>query len=513
MLSPTRRSNVRWASGIQGTPWQPNSLGRMLFQLWKQLQCRPNGLFDYRRIRHDHLVPSTKTRVEPLETDAVDTMESGFNSTNTGTHSEVSRKPMGKRETSLETPKSIHSILETQLANEVLLRRFTEHVLDVRQEELETQEAENKKLLKKLETLKKELSDAQCQLIESRSQSKAKSKQLQQAKDQIFRLQPKRKDMTESEAQQAYKMLCGNVQRWVGNRLGPILDDMETGRLRQVPSGSAARLAPLIREPAKRCISVDMSDEHHVIAIIMYYLWIELFAKSFYCPLDDTVDDATVTWIDEVEAAMSKLPRDAAHCREWRSETLTALTKESLFKSRRSAFISLVSEELASKMSILVPKMSPAELRSSLRRTIVEPAADLAHALDLASNIYSLKWPARNASTRLEVYECTHLSDGLILDLGGTGPNSSARRNVTYLFDLAPGLFVERIEGGRKAPLRAICRPKVLVHAGIEEVPRDATLMKWLCDGSNLSGSHDGLPRTAAQRSKIPIIPFRPSNL
>ncbi|KAJ6443835.1 alphaherpesvirus glycoprotein E domain-containing protein [Purpureocillium lavendulum] len=399
------------------------------------------------------------------------------------------------------------SVLEVQLAEEVRLRRFTEDVLDNRQEELEAQEAENKKLLKKLESLKKELAETQDQLIEARNQSKAKAKQLQDARDQIFRLQPRRKDITESEAQETYKKLCGNVQRWVENRLPGTLDDMEGGRLRARPLGAyAGRFASLIREPAKRCLSLHQADEHHVIAIIMYYLWLALFSKSFYCPLDGSDDEATIMWIDELESTMSKLPRDAAHCREWRSETLTALTNQPMFKSRRTAYINMVSDDLAALLSVVVPKVAPSELQSSVRRTIIEPAADFAHQLQLASNIYSLKWPARNASTRLEVYECINLANGgLVLDLSGTGPSSPSRRKVSYLFDVAPGLFVERVEVGKKAPLKAIYRPNVLVYAGDGEAPQRPTLIKWLVDNSSTgASSRDPLPppRTTAPRSK-----------
>lgn len=191
--------------------------------------------------------------------------------------------------------------------------------------------------------------------------------------------------------------------------------------------------------------------------------------------------------------------QDAAHCREWRSETLTALTSQSLFKSRRAAYIGLVSEDLGSLLSLVVPRASPADLLSSVRSTIVEPAADFAHRLQLASSIYSLKWPARNAGSRLEVYECINLaSGGLVLDVGS---GASARQKITYMFDLAPGLFVERVEMGKKTPLKAIYRPHVLVYAGDKEVPQRPTLMKWLCDKTGEPAS-DVLLRTATLRSK-----------
>ncbi|PHH78596.1 hypothetical protein CDD82_2955 [Ophiocordyceps australis] len=395
-------------------------------------------------------------------------------------------------------------VLETQLADEMRLRRFTEEVLDSRQEELEQQEHESSKLARRLEALQKELAETQRQLHEARSQAKTKAKQLQDAKDHIFRLQPRRKDITEAEAQEAYKKLCGNVQRWVENRLPPVIDELEAGRLRsKPPAAQAARLVSLIREPARRSLSAHQSDEHHVIAIIMYYLWLSFFAKSFYCRLDSSDSDATLAWIDGLESAMSKLPRDAAHCREWRSETLTALTSQADFKARKTAHVDRVSEDLGTLLSAVMPKLARAEGQSSLRRSIVEPAAEFAHRLQLASNIYSLKWPARNASTRLDVYECLNLaSGGLVLDLGATPANSTARRKVCYLFDVAPGLFVERVEVGKKAPLKAIYRPNVLVWAGEGDVPQRPTLIKWLCDSVNASGSssREALPRTVHAR-------------
>ena len=43
------------------------------------------------------------------------------------------------------------------------------------------------------------------------------------------------------------------------------------------------------------------------------------------------------------------------------------------------------------------------------------------------------------------------------------------------MFDVAPGLFVERVEGGKKMALKAICRPTVLVHSGHEEPKQSPT--------------------------------------
>ena len=202
------------------------------------------------------------------------------------------------------------SFLVAKLADEVRLRHYTEQVLDIRQQELQSQEMENTNLERKIEELKKELSDTQSQLAEARCQNKAKGKQLQEAKEQVFHLQPQRTDVTEAEAVDGFKKLCGSVQRWVENRLKGILDDLDHGRLRVRPDpAQSARFVSFIREPARRCVNVDQSDEYHVAAVIMNYLWFVLFAKSFYCPLDDTEDDATLGWIDELGGTMTKLSR------------------------------------------------------------------------------------------------------------------------------------------------------------------------------------------------------------
>ncbi|KAK7426778.1 hypothetical protein QQZ08_006678 [Neonectria magnoliae] len=395
-------------------------------------------------------------------------------------------KGEGHDEVKIKELSSEKAALETKLADEMNLRRFTEDVLDSRQQEIETQETQNDQISSKLDILNKELAATQRQLTEARSQMKSKTRQLQDAKDQIFRLQPRRNDITEAEARDVYKTLCGNVQRWVENRLKGALEDLDQGRLtiRLAPQ-QTARFVGLLREPSRRCLNVDQSDEYHVVAVIMNYLWLVMFSKSFYCPLDDTEANGTLMWIDELESTMSRLPRDVAHCREWRSETLTALTHQPIFKTRRTRYLHLVTDDLTSLLSTFTPRTPPAELYASIRRNIIDPAADLVHRLHLASSIFSLKWPARTASSRLEVYECFNLaSGGLILDLAGTNKDSASRRDVSYLFDVCPGLFVERVEGGKKLALKAISKPIVLVNKSEREIPQKPTLVKWLYDNA-----------------------------
>lgn len=154
----------------------------------------------------------------------------------------------------------------------------------------------------------------------------------------------------------------------------------------------------------------------------------------------------------------------------------------------------MLSEDLASVLLVIVPRATPAELQVSLKRGIIEPAAELAHRLHLATNIYTLRWPARSPWSRLEVYDCLNITNGgMILDLSGTTSTSSARRKVSYMFDVAPGLFVERIDGQKKLAMKAINKPSVLVHGGDGDVVQRPTLMRWVWDNSN------GLPSTARE--------------
>ncbi|KAL7812370.1 hypothetical protein V8C44DRAFT_69539 [Trichoderma aethiopicum] len=400
---------------------------------------------------------------------------------------------------------------KNKLEDEVRLRHFTEEVLDSRQEELQVQERENSVLSRKLESLQQELREAQSQLALARSQSTKKDKTAEGSKDQNNRPSPQRKDITEAEAQEAYRALCDNVQRWVEQRIRPVLDDLASGHFRCQPSPSqSTRFVSLLREPATSCLNVWHSDEYHFMALIMQYLWLVFFSRSFYCPLDDGDSETTAAWIDELESAIAKLPRDISHCREWRAETLTALTSQKPFKSRRAAYLNHITEDLASLLSVVVPYLTAAELQGSLRTNILDPAADLAHRLQLSPDIYTLKWPARTARSKLDTYECINLaSNGETIDSGKASKPSEALKNASYLFDIAPGLFVETVSGAKKSAVKVVCRPKVLVYGGEKggDIPQQAmTLARLLWDYANGSKARVPLPlRNGPPKSK-PLV-------
>jgi hypothetical protein len=129
---------------------------------------------------------------------------------------------------------------------------------------------------------------------------------LQEAGDQIFRLQPHREDITESDAREGYKTLCDKIQRWVENRLPATLEAVSSASIKKPLPTQASKFLSLLREPAKRCLSVHHGDEYHVVAAIVYYLWLAFFSKPFYCPLDDSAQNSTLLWILGTESAMAK---------------------------------------------------------------------------------------------------------------------------------------------------------------------------------------------------------------
>lgn len=215
------------------------------------------------------------------------------------------------------------AILENKLADETRLRQYTEQVLDTRQLELEASEAARHKLEIEMKRLKGELSKVQDQLSDARGHTKTKEKQLSDAKDHIFRLQPTRKDITDAEAVESYRILCGNIQRWVDNRMKNILDDLDFGRLRaRTAPAQATRFVSFVREAAKRGLDLDQSDLYHVIPVIMNYLSLVFFSKSFYCPLDDYEGDATLAFINDLETTMGRLPRGKSSLLAFRYPTL-----------------------------------------------------------------------------------------------------------------------------------------------------------------------------------------------
>ncbi len=171
--------------------------------------------------------------------------------------------------------------LERQLEEEEKRRRHADTCLDERTAELE-----------RLET----------------AAALAKT-QLAQAREHIFGLQSPRADITDTEAAEAFGALYAGIERWVQNRLDPVLGALFDGRLaelRQPDAVAAGPLLALVREPARGWTKAAQSDEPHAMAAIWEFLRANIFARSFYCPLTDFPGvDMAVLFIDEIVENMA----------------------------------------------------------------------------------------------------------------------------------------------------------------------------------------------------------------
>lgn len=119
------------------------------------------------------------------------------------------------------------------------------------------------------------------ELRETLDKLKATSDELDAARDHVFRLQPQRADLTESEAKDSFNALYQAVRRLVRSRLKPALDALSKGRLhscRPVPDQAEA-FQGLVREAARSCHNVVGADEYQVTAVVMEFLDREVFGK------------------------------------------------------------------------------------------------------------------------------------------------------------------------------------------------------------------------------------------
>lgn len=318
---------------------------------------------------------------------------------------------------------------------------------------------------------------------------------LQEAHDHIFRLQPRRRSITETEAQEDFQGLVASVQRWVENRLSAILDELDDGSLRRkrCDPNLATKFLQLTSGQARKYINASESDEFHVVAAIMQYLCAEFFDKKFYCPLHDHRVEANtiVQLIDRVEHGLTRLGRETAICRSWRSDTLTALTSEPGFTARRSNYARHRTEDLARILSILVPDTGFQELCDSISRNIIIPAMDLAHDLHLATDIYTIEWPSLGAVANKSGNETRYdFNRYIYLNLLEAGKilkppyqDSKDDLRIVYLFDVCPGLIFQKETDEHTTLRRNLCKPKVLVVASKEKPPvwrRGSTLLEWL---------------------------------
>jgi hypothetical protein len=165
------------------------------------------------------------------------------------------------------------------------------------------------------------------------------------------------------------------------------------------------------------------------------------------------------------------------------------MTSQPEFKTRRSRYAGVITEDLTQILSAVVPEANAQDLQDSIRTNIMEPAIYLAHDLQVATSVFSVTWPSVDASSDLRrkdlaALRCVDLTaSGITLDLSAAAQKDQSKQPVTYLFDISPGLDVKTVESGDISAPRVLYKPTVLVFTGLNGPKKRPTILKWLCDG------------------------------
>ena len=181
--------------------------------------------------------------------------------------------------------------------------------LEARKKELHVQKEEYNRLQQEMS---KSTSQWKKKLGERQSGEQAALRQLNEAQNHIFRMQPRRNDITDTEAHDQVSDLYNGIHRWVESRLDKILEMLDNRQLGNLsyPRDAAKRFLTLVSPRAMRSMRYDRSDEYLITSVIFRYLCKTFFSRPFYCPLtgpDNQVD--AINLIDRIEKSMSLVPR------------------------------------------------------------------------------------------------------------------------------------------------------------------------------------------------------------
>ncbi|RFU34293.1 hypothetical protein B7463_g2071, partial [Scytalidium lignicola] len=292
-------------------------------------------------------------------------------------------------------------------------------------------------------------------------------KDLSDAQDFIFSLQPRQINITESEAVSEYNSLCGMVQQWVDTNVGDALYERQMHREKLYLLHSAKDLLDLVSKPGKEAFVYLDTDEYNIVSAIMKFLCTEIFDRPFYCP----IEDGAVKILSSVEKAMRNMEprRDLSAIRSWRSETYTAVCQRPDFSEFRRARTMQLTDQLTGMMSVIVPRAEKRKLHVSIQNNIIKPAMALAHRLHLSVDRFSLEWTAfsrippesRSHSPKdFAEFECLNITQGARVI---RFPLPNPRCTLTYILDMAPSLVFYEAKADAWGEAKTLKKARVLV--------------------------------------------------
>lgn len=158
------------------------------------------------------------------------------------------------------------------------------------------------RLEKRLKESQRACEDLKSQVIEGKGQVSELQKELRESHDKIFSLQPRREQITETEAAAEFKSLCMGVEEWVETNLG---DAIEAKQLldNRISNTQISRFLEWVSPAGKQASQYPDTDVYNVTAAILKFLTTEIFQKDFYCPVEPEIIDT----MDSVLRSMERL--------------------------------------------------------------------------------------------------------------------------------------------------------------------------------------------------------------
>lgn len=136
-----------------------------------------------------------------------------------------------------------------------------------------------------LEATKSKFEESQARCKNLQIQIEAIGKDLKETREQVFRLQPHRENITQSDALREYIAICHSVKSWIGFHLDNALN---TGSINvaKIHIGSARKLIGLLTDSGLNGTPYPDTDEHNIISVVMEFLRTEIFETELYGAVD-----------------------------------------------------------------------------------------------------------------------------------------------------------------------------------------------------------------------------------
>jgi len=148
---------------------------------------------------------------------------------------------------------------------------------------------------------KLEESERKCEIL--LSEVKELRKNLNDAQDFIFSLQPLRDKITESQATAEFSSLCKSVEEWVQTNLSDPLYEKHLIKEKVTLGVPAKEFISILSRSSIEAFRCQDTDDYNVVSGIMKFLCRGIFEPDFYCP----VDRGAIEFLKSLEKSIANL--------------------------------------------------------------------------------------------------------------------------------------------------------------------------------------------------------------